>query len=151
MKKLIVSVSLAAAMLTAGCSADTSSVEVKTETAQKSLYERLGGRKNIEAVVYKLWEYVSKDDRINHYFSHTKPEAFAGLLTDFLCVGAGGPCEYKGRTMRETHTGMHITEADFNALAEDTVKALDFYKVPEKEKNEVMNMLAGLKGDVVGH
>jgi len=151
MKKFLTSVGLSVAILTTGSYAESSANEVKTETAQKSLYDRLGGRQNIEAVVYKLWDYVSKDDRINHYFSHTKPEAFAGLLTDFLCVGAGGPCEYKGRTMRETHTGMHITEADFNALAEDTVKALDFYKVPEKEKNEVMNMLGSLKGDVVGH
>jgi len=151
MKRMMISVSLAFGLFTVGCSIKSPSAEVKTQTVQKSLYERLGGRKNIEAVVYKLWEYVSKDGRINHYFSTTKPEVFAGKLTDFLCVGAGGPCEYRGRSMRETHTGMHITEADFNALAEDTVKALDFYNVPEREKNEVMKMLGSLKSDVVGH
>ena len=60
------------------------------QPAQKSLYDRLGGKEAITAVVQHLWGVVAKDDRINGFFAHTKPEAFAGQLIDFLCQGSGG-------------------------------------------------------------
>jgi hemoglobin len=53
--------------------------------------------------------------------------------------------------MKAAHAGMNVSEAEFNALAEDTVKALDKFKVPETEKNEVMGLLGSLKGDVINH
>jgi hemoglobin len=117
--------------------------------AEKTLYDRLGGKPALEAVVGELWNITKKDDRINKYFANTKPEAFASQLVDFLCQASGGPCQYKGKDMKTTHTGMHLTEADFNALAEDTAKALDKFKVPAGEKNEVIGLLASLKGDVI--
>ena len=119
--------------------------------ADKSLYDRLGGKPALEAVVGELWNITSHDARINKYFANTKPEAFAAQLVDFLCQASGGPCKYHGKDMKAAHTGMHLTEADFNALAENTSKALDKFKVPAKEKVEVIGMLASLKGDVVDH
>lgn len=117
--------------------------------ADKSLYERLGGKAALEAVVGELWNITKDDARINKYFVNTKPDAFAGQLVDFLCQASGGPCQYKGKDMKAAHTGMHLTEADFNALAENTAKAMDKFKVPAKEKDEVMTMLGSLKGDVI--
>ena len=117
--------------------------------AEKSLYDRLGGKPALEAVVGELWKITSADGRINKYFAKTKPEAFAGQLVDFLCEASGGPCKYKGKDMVGAHTGMKLSAADFDALAENTVKALDKFKVPAKEKNEVMTMLGGLKGSVI--
>ncbi|MFM2121356.1 MAG: hypothetical protein RL722_2824 [Pseudomonadota bacterium] len=117
--------------------------------ADKTLYERLGGKPALEAVVNELWTIASADKRINARFANTKPEVFAGKLVEFLCVGTGGPCKYSGRDMKTTHTGMKITEAEFNALAEDIVKVLDKFKVPAKEKGEVMAILGGMMGDVI--
>lgn len=119
--------------------------------ADKTLYERLGGKPALEAVVGELWAITSKDARINRYFANTKPEVFAGQLVDFLCQASGGPCVYKGQDMYAAHVGMKITEADFNALAENVVKALDKFKVPAKEKDEVMKMLGGLKAATINH
>lgn len=118
---------------------------------KKTLYERLGGKEAITAVVKHLWGVVQKDDRINGYFANTKAEDFAPLLIDFLCEGSGGPCKYKGRDMRTAHTGMNITSDAFDALAEDIVISLDHFNVPEKEKNEVMTMLGGMKEDIINH
>jgi hemoglobin len=114
-----------------------------------SLYQRLGGKAALTAVVNELWAVVAADTRINAYFAHTKPEAFGGQLVDFLCQASGGPCKYQGQDMKAAHTGMQLGDADFNALAEDTAKALDKFKVPAAEKSEVMNLLGSLKGDVV--
>jgi hemoglobin len=52
--------------------------------------------------------------------------------------------------MKEAHAGMGITEAHFNALVEDLVKSLDKFRVPEKEKNELLAALAAMKPDIVG-
>lgn len=115
----------------------------------QSLYDRLGGKPALEAVVGELWALTSKDARINKYFAKTDPKVFAGQLVDFLCQASGGPCVYKGKDMQSAHKGMKLTEGDFNALAENTAKALDKFKVPAKEKSEVLGMLTGLQPAVV--
>ena len=122
-----------------------------TAAEQKSLYDRLGGKPALTAVVNEMWAVVSADTRINARFANTKPEAFGGKLVDFLCQASGGPCQYQGKDMKAAHAGMNVSEAEFNALAEDTVKVLDKFKVPETEKNEVMGLLGSLKGDVINH
>lgn len=126
------------------------SIACGAAAADKTLYERLGGKPALTAVVNELWAVVSADQRINARFAHTKPEVFGGQLVDFLCQASGGPCKYQGKDMQSAHTGMKLSEADFNALAEDTVKALDKFKVPAGEKSEVMGLLGSLKGEVVG-
>ena len=142
LKLTLASVFLAVSI--SGCSS-----MAKTEEA--SLYDRLGGKEAITAVVTHLWGVASKDARINHLFAHTSPDAFGGQLVDFLCQGTGGPCTYTGEDMYKAHVGMRISSADFDALAEDIVITLDHFKVPAKEKNEVMAMLGGMKPAVIDH
>lgn len=125
------------------------SLSMGAQAADPSLYDRLGGKAALQAVVGELWNIVAADARINGRFKHTKPEAFGGQLVDFLCQASGGPCQYKGKDMQAAHTGMRLTDAEFTALAEDTTKALDKFKVPAKEQGEVIGMLASLKGAVV--
>lgn len=119
------------------------------DNMQKNLYDRLGGKPALNAVVGELWNVAAADSRINSRFAHTKPEIFGAQLVDFLCQASGGPCKYTGHDMKSAHTGMMLTELEFNALAEDTIKALDKFKVPAKEKDEVIGLLGSLKGDVI--
>lgn len=126
------------------------SLSAASFAADKTLYARLGGKAALQAVVGELWNNVAADARINGRFKHTKPEAFGGQLVDFLCQASGGPCQYQGKDMKSAHTGMKLTDAEFSALAEDTTKALDKFKVPAREQSEVIGLLASLKGDVVG-
>ena len=72
-----------------------------------------------------------------------------GKLVDQICEATGRPCVYTGKNMLDAHRGMRITEADFNALVEDLVLALDKFDVGEREKNELLGALAGMKGDIV--
>lgn len=113
--------------------------------SEKSLYDRLGGKPALEAVVGEVWAITAADKRINRYFAKTKPEVFAGKMVDFLCEASGGPCKYTGKDMVAAHVGMKITGTDFDALAENVGKALDKFKVPAQEKKEVMMMWASLK------
>ena len=121
------------------------------KSGEAKLFERLGGKEAITAVVGHLWGLASKDYRINHYFANTSPDAFAGLMTDFLCEGTGGPCKYTGKNMYQAHVGMNITSKDFDILADHIVATLDHFNVPSAEKNEVMNLLGGMKGAVIDH
>ncbi len=120
----------------------------------KSLYDRLGGKKAITAVVDDFVANVAADARINKFFALAASDpkrmaTFKEKLVDQICQAGGGPCKYAGKSMKEAHAGMGISTADFNALVEDLVKALDKLKVGEKEKNELLSVLGPMKGDIV--
>ena len=57
--------------------------------------------------------------------------------------------KYTGRDMKSTHMDMGVTEGEFNALVEDLTGALDKLKVPAAEINELIGLLAPMKGDIV--
>jgi hemoglobin len=118
-------------------------------SSAKSLYDRLGGKPAITAVVDQFVANVAGDARINGRFATTDIPRLKGHLVDQVCMATGGPCAYAGRDMRTTHAGMKISTADFNALVEDLVKALDHFKVPEKEQGELLGLLGPMKSDIV--
>lgn len=124
--------------------------EAKKEPAKKSLFDRLGGQKAIEGVVKEFLANVIADKRINKRFAKSDAKKLQQHLVDQVCEATGGPCKYKGKSMAESHKGMKITDAEFTALVEDLVKALDKFKVPKTEKDELLGALGGMKGDIVG-
>jgi hemoglobin len=125
------------------------------ETANKSLYDRLGGQPAIVAVVDDFVGNVAADNRINKFFTGAAadPEEmkhFKAMLVDQICEASGGPCKYTGKSMPEAHKGMAISHDDFTALVEDLKKSLDKFKVPDKEQGELLGALAPLEPDIVG-
>jgi hemoglobin len=134
--------------------ADTATVAaapVDTSAAvEKSLYDRLGGKEAITVVIDDFVANVAADKRINARFAKTNIPHLKQMLVDQVCQATGGPCTYTGKSMRDAHKGMKITEADFNALVEDLTQSLDKHSVGAKEKTELLTALGGLKGDIVG-
>ncbi len=118
-------------------------------TSQKSLYERLGGKPAIQAVVDDFIGNVAADNRINGFFANTNIPRLNMMLVNQICEATGGPCKYEGRSMKAAHAGMGVQDSHFNALVEDMVKSLDKFNVPTKEKNELLTALAAMKGDIV--
>jgi hemoglobin len=115
----------------------------------KSLYDRLGGKTAIAAVVDQFVANVAADTRINGRFATTDIPKLKGHLVDQVCMATGGPCRYTGRDMKTTHAGMKISNADFGALVEDLTNALDTFKVPASEKGELLGLLAPMKKEIV--
>ena len=115
----------------------------------KSLYDRLGGKDAITAVVNEFVAIVGADSRINKFFANTDLDTLKMQLVNQICQAAGGPCKYTGGSMKEVHQGMGVTTADFDALVEDLVKALDKFKVGEKEQGELLGILGPMKSDIV--
>jgi hemoglobin len=118
-------------------------------TQQASLYQRLGEKPAITAVVDEFVARVAADSRINGRFSNTNIPRLKMNLVDQICAASGGPCTYRGRDMKTTHAGMRITNADFDALVGDLVAALNKFKVPEREKNELLAVLGPMRKDIV--
>jgi hemoglobin len=150
MRKSLMVVAIAAAVV-AGCASIASAQEMKG----KSLFTRLGGKKGITAVVDEFVNNCATDTRINKFFAATAkdPQRLANFKTNLvnqICQRSGGPCKYGGKDMKTAHKGMGITDADFNALVEDLVKALDKMHVGATEKNELLAILGPMKGDIVG-
>lgn len=119
-----------------------------------SLYNRLGGRKAITAVVDEFVKNCATDDRINSFFKDTAADpkrlaSFKMKLVDQICEASGGPCKYKGKNMKDAHRNMGVKDEHFNALVENLVRALDKFQVGEKEKNELLGALGPMKGDIV--
>lgn len=131
------------AFIVSGCAG------METAPAGKSLYDRLGGKAAITAVVDQFVANVAADSRINGRFATTDIPKLKGHLVDQVCTATGGPCMYKGRDMKTTHAGMKITNGDFGALVEDLVAALDKFKVPAQEKGELLGLLGPMKKDIV--
>ena len=116
---------------------------------QKSLYDRLGGKDAISAVVDDFAGNVLADTRINKKFGKSDPARLLANLKDFVCFATGGPCRYTGLTMKESHKNMGTTAGEFGALVEDLVKTLNKFNVPAAEQKELLNALGGLRADIV--
>jgi hemoglobin len=115
-----------------------------------NLYDRLGGKPAITAVVDDFVANVAADQRINARFANANIDRLKQMLVAQICAGTGGPCSYTGRDMQSAHRGMNISDAEFGALVEDLVTTLDKFKVPTKEKQELLAVLGPMKPAIVG-
>lgn len=121
----------------------------KSSVTDKPLYERLGGKPAITAVVEDFVGRVAADHRINGKFATTDIPRLKTLLIEQICQASGGPCTYTGRSMKTTHAGMGVSNADFDALVGNLVATLNTFHVPEREKNELLGALGPMKKDIV--
>ncbi len=126
-----------------------SAISRQTAMSNKSLYERLGGKPAITAVVDDFVARVAADSRINGKFATADIPRLKMLLVEQICQASGGPCTYSGRSMKATHAGMDVSSADFDALVSDLIATLNKFKVPEREKSELLGALGPMKGDIV--
>jgi hemoglobin len=115
----------------------------------QSLYDRLGGKDALTAVVEDFVARCAGDDRINAKFARTDIPRLKKMLVDQVCEATGGPCTYTGRDMKETHTAMGVTKGEFESLVEDLVATLDGFDVPKPEQQELLGLLAPMQGDIV--
>lgn len=117
-----------------------------------SLYKRLGGYDALAAVTDDFIGRLIGDPSLTKFFVGASTDSKNRIrqhIVDQLCFVTGGPCIYVGRDMKTAHAGLGITEADWTASVKHLVATLDKFKVPQKEKDEVLAAISSLKGDIV--
>jgi hemoglobin len=120
--------------------------------APASLYKRLGGYDAIAAVTDEFIARLAGDKQLARFLVGLSTDSQKKLrqhVVEQLCEATGGPCIYTGRTMKTSHAGLAITESDWQATVNHLIAALDKFKVPEKEKNELLAIASSLKPDIV--
>jgi len=115
----------------------------------KPLYERLGGTPAITAVVEEFVTTTGSDPRISQFFINADIPRLKKLMVEQICHDTGGPCEYTGKTMKESHANMHVNAKAFEAFIDDLTKTLAKLKVPQQETSEVLAAFNGMRADVV--
>ena len=121
--------------------------------APDSLYKRLGGYDALAAVTDDFLRRLATDAKEGRFFvglSNDSKTRVRQHVVDFLCVATGGPCKYTGRDMETAHTGLNITEEDWNIAVKALGDTLNKFKVPAREQGEVVSAIAGLKSKIVG-
>ncbi len=118
-------------------------------TTDATLYERLGKKPGIEQIASDIWDNHISNPIINNRYAASDPVKVKRLVTELCCAGFGGPEEYTGMDMISSHKGMNINEAEFIAVCDDVLKALDTNKVGQREKDEVLCILYSMKPEIV--
>ena len=128
---------------------------MSSQANQPSLYERLGGVYSIATVIDDLIDRVMADPRLNANpavdEAHHKvpPAGFKYLVTEMLCWASGGPQQYSGRSMADSHRHLNITPQEWEAFMDDLQQTLDKFKVPAAEQAEVRAIVQSTYGDIV--
>ena len=127
------------ALLLAGCAS----------APKTSLYDDLGGQHGIATLVDAIILEVKADPRIGELFAETETEYFRERLIEQICMVADGPCEYTGLPMPDAHSGMDISEREFNGFVEDVERAMDRAGIALATQNRLLARLARMRADII--
>lgn len=126
-----------------------------TNDGRPSLYQRLGGVYAIACVVDDFIDRIMVDPRLNanplvdEAHHRVPPPGFKYLVTEMVCWATGGPQNYTGKSMRDSHAHLKITEEEWGHFVEDFLATLDKFNVHGDERHELLTILGSTKGDIV--
>lgn len=125
------------------------------DQSQPNLYERLGGVYAIATVVDDFINRIMIDPRLNanprvdEAHHRVSPAGFKYLVTEMVCWATGGPQQYSGRSMRDSHQHLLITATEWEAFLDDFQQTLDKFGVPGAEQAELKAIVASTREDIV--
>ena len=117
--------------------------------AEDSLFADMGGQAGIDKIVDASVDNYLADDRIKAIFDESNIDRLRAEFKVQFCQVAGGPCEYKGHDMTMAHKGLHLTNANFNAVVEDLQDAMNKVGLPFATQNRFLARLAPMQHQVV--
>ena len=118
--------------------------------AKDALYQELGRSEGITRVVDLFFQRLNADARINTLFAKVDHNDLRRLVIEQMCEATGGPCKYTGRSMEEAHSGLNLTNKDFDAFVEDLVTAMNEANVAKPTQKKLLAILGPMRPQVVG-
>jgi hemoglobin len=116
-----------------------------------TLYDRLGGRDGVFALVREWLAVVASDGRINAFFANSDLPHLQQALADQICQLASGPCSYKGKPMSDAHAGMGIMTKDYDAFLEDLTTAMSKRDIKDRERAELLEIMRMMRDDIIDY
>ena len=114
-----------------------------------SVFQQFGGKPGLQKIVAEFLPLLLADDRIKETFKDVDMDRLGMLLAEQFCQLTGGPCKYSGKQMGDVHRDLHITNAQFNALAEDLQFAMEKNGIPNAAQNKLIAKLAPMQRAIV--
>lgn len=121
----------------------------QAQTADAHLFEALGAKPGLTALMHAFVEQLAIDERTRIYFENADKVRLKEQLFDQLCMLAGGPCVYRGAQMRGVHRGLEIGRSDFNALVEVLQDCMDAQRIGFRTQNRLLAVLAPMHREIV--
>jgi hemoglobin len=131
---------LVVALFAAGCA---------TTTSSDSLYQALGAEPGVRRLVDEVVRELHSDTRINALFKETDDAYFKERLFEQICELSGGDCEYTGLSMEEAHSGMQLTETDFNYFVDDVRVGMTRAGIGIGAQNRLLALFRPMHGDTL--
>lgn len=133
-----------------------------------TLFERLGGENGVQAIVDDFTQRALADPRVNWERKGVKRSGIFGRnesvawapneqnvgtlkqhMVQFLALATGGPAKYDGKEMAAAHSGMRITNAEFDAAVGDLKASLDKLQIGTKEQKELLAIIESTRPQIV--
>jgi hemoglobin len=116
---------------------------------QENLYTALGGEAGVAQIADNFIMEIANDERVIAYFEDSNVERFRQFFIEHLCMLTDGPCEYTGDSLIDTHVGMNVTEAAFNAIVEDLMAAMNKADIAISSQNRLLARMAALREQII--
>ncbi len=117
--------------------------------AAETLFDQLGQEAGIQRIATQAVAVWRADPRVRADFEEIEPTRLVRRLSDQICQIAGGPCIYRGQGMAESHAGLKIDRARFNAVVEGLQQAMREEGVSFWTGNRLLALLAPMQRDIV--
>ncbi len=115
------------------------------------LYDALGGAAGVERLVDALTAEYHSDANIAPLFAATDDAYFKARLREQVCMISDGDCEYTGLSMAEAHSGMDLSEAQFNDFVDVSRRAMTKAGFAIGVQNRLLARLAPMREQVIHH
>ena len=116
---------------------------------EETLYDRLGQREGIRAVVDDFYDRLADDDSLGPFFQTADMELLRETQTDFLCEAAGGPETYDAAPVREAHRHVPFTPDDIQRAVTLLSESLDAFDVPDEDADKVVQAVAAYEQELL--
>jgi hemoglobin len=123
-------------------------LSLSSQANDDDLYQDLGGKAGIEAIVDGFVTEISFDQEIYPFFKDSDIGRLREKLVEQFCMLSHGPCEYSGDSMKDVHAGMHITSGQFNRTVELLQASMDKNDIPFAVQNRLIKLLAPMRPDI---
>jgi len=114
-----------------------------------TLFERLGGSEGITRISSDVVDNHLRNSAVATRYNDSNVEQLKHGAATFFIQATGGPEVYEGKDMLSVHKGMNISAAEFMAVLDDCLDALEKNDIGQREQEEVLFALYGLRSQIV--